>query len=173
MSRANDAYLVDKNVSIKQVAKLMSKNNVTSVIVTDEDKLCGIVTDCAFCTKVVAPSIDINSPISEIMTNNPVSIAHYKSGVEAMLLMANTHIRHLPIIKNKQVVGMVTAADLLRKQSHNVVFLINEILVSNTTDELEEISKQVPLRHFLLVAINIAWTIHITTSIQPIANILR
>jgi signal-transduction protein with cAMP-binding, CBS, and nucleotidyltransferase domain len=33
-------------------------------------------------------------------------------GVEAMLLMANTHIRHLPIIKNKQVVGMVTAADL-------------------------------------------------------------
>jgi CBS domain-containing protein len=145
MSRANDAYLVDKNVSIKQVAKLMSKNNVTSVIVTDKDKLCGIVTDRAFCTKVVAPSIDINSPISEIMTNNPVSIAHYKSGVEAMLLMANTHIRHLPIIKNKQVVGMVTAADLLRKQSHNVVFLINEILVSNTTDELEEISKQVPL----------------------------
>ncbi|CAC9996586.1 Predicted signal-transduction protein containing cAMP-binding and CBS domains [uncultured Gammaproteobacteria bacterium] len=145
MSRANDAYLVDKNVSIKQVAKLMSKNNVTSVIVTDKDKLCGIVTDRAFCTKVVALSIDINSPISEIMTNNPVSIAHYKSGVEAMLLMANTHIRHLPIIKNKQVVGMVTAADLLRKQSHNVVFLINEILVSNTTDELEEISKQVPL----------------------------
>jgi signal-transduction protein with cAMP-binding, CBS, and nucleotidyltransferase domain len=44
-----------------------------------------------------------------------------------MLLMANTHIRHLPIIKNKQVVGMVTAADLLRKQSHNVVHMLSNI----------------------------------------------
>ncbi|MDC9715298.1 MAG: putative nucleotidyltransferase substrate binding domain-containing protein [Gammaproteobacteria bacterium] len=145
MSRASDAYLVDKKTSIKQVAKLMTENTTTSVIVTDEDKLCGIVTDRAFCTKVVAMEVDTSSPISKIMTNNPLSIAHYKSGVEAMLLMANAHIRHLPIVKNKKVVGMITAADLLRKQSHNVVFLINEILVSDTTDELEEISKQVPL----------------------------
>ena len=145
MSRASDAYLIDKKTSIKQVAKLMTENTTTSVIVTNEDKLCGIVTDRAFCTKVVAMEVDISSPISKIMTNNPLSIAHYKSGVEAMLLMANAHIRHLPIVKNKKVVGMITAADLLRKQSHNVVFLINEILVSNTMDELEKISKQVPL----------------------------
>ncbi len=145
MSRANDAYLVDKQSSIKQVAELMSQNNVTSAIVTDKDRLCGIVTDRAFCTKVVATGIDVNKSIDEIMSPDPISIAHYKSGVEAMLLMANARIRHLPIVKNKQVVGVITAADLLRKQSHNVVFLINEILVSNTTEELEKISSQVPL----------------------------
>ncbi|RUA04528.1 MAG: cyclic nucleotide-binding/CBS domain-containing protein [Gammaproteobacteria bacterium] len=145
MSRANDAYLVDKKTSIKQVARLMTESAITAVVVTDKDKLCGILTDRAFCTKVVATEVDISSPISKIMTNNPLSIAHYKSGIEAMLLMANAHIRHLPIVKNKEVVAIITAADLLRKQSHNVVFLINEVSVSNTIDELEKISKQIPL----------------------------
>ena len=145
MSRANDAYLVDQQTSIEQVAKLMTKKNITSVIVTDKDNLCGIVTDRAFCTKVVAMKLDMSKPVSEILTKDPISIAHYKSGVEAMLLMANAHIRHLPIVKNKQVVGIITAADLLRKQSHNVVFLINEVLVSKSIPELEKISKQVPL----------------------------
>lgn len=145
MSRANDVVLVDYKASIQTVAKLMDDNNVTSVIVTEKDELCGIVTDRAFCTKVAAIGLDIGEPINKTMTKNPISIEHYKSGVEAMLLMANSRIRHLPILKNNQVVGMLTAADLLRKQSHNVVFLVNEVLVANTTNELEKISKQVPM----------------------------
>ncbi len=145
MSRANDAYLVDQKTSIEQVAKLMTKKNITSVVITSNDKLCGIVTDRAFCTKVAAEKLDVTEPVGTIMSKKPISIAHYKSGVEAMLLMANAQIRHLPIVKNKKVVGMITAADLLRKQSHNVVFLINEILVSKDSDDLTMISKQVPL----------------------------
>ena len=145
MSRANDAYIIDSNTSIRDVAQLMSSKNVTSVVITDNNILTGIVTDRAFCTKVAATGLDVSSPVRDIMTINPISIAHYKSGVEAMLLMANSHIRHLPILKNKQVVGVITAADLLRKQSHNVVFLINEVLVSETVEELKKISKQVPL----------------------------
>jgi CBS domain-containing protein len=145
MSRANDAYTIDSSTSIRDVAQLMSSKNVTSVVVTDDNVLKGIVTDRAFCTKVAATGLDVLSPVSDIMTTNPISIAHYKSGVEAMLLMANSHIRHLPIVKNNQVVGVITAADLLRKQSHNVVFLINEVLVSETVEDLKKISEQVPL----------------------------
>ncbi len=145
MSRANDAYLVDQQTSIEQVAKLMTDRNITAVIVTNDDQLCGIVTDRAFCTKVVAGGIDATEIVGKIMTKNPISIAYYKSGIEAMLLMAKSHIRHLPIIKNNKVVGIITAADLLRKQSHNVVFLINEVLVSENRADLERISQQVPL----------------------------
>ncbi len=145
MSRANDVYTVDLKTSISQVATLMSDKRVTSVVITDNDVLCGIVTDRAFCTKVAAVGLDVSHPIGDIMTLNPIFIEHYKSGIEAMLLMAKSGIRHLPIVKNKQAIGIITAADLLRKQSHNVVFLINEVLVSNTIDELKKISKQVPL----------------------------
>ena len=144
MSRANDAVMVDQSTSIEKVAKIMTDKNVTSVVVTQDDSLCGIVTDRAFCTKVAALGLDTKSSIDQVMTKNPITIEHYKSGIEAMLLMANSYVRHLPIIKNSRVVGMVTAADLLRKQSHNVVFLINEILASNSVDELVKISKQVP-----------------------------
>lgn len=145
MSRANDAVLVDGSTCIDKVANIMRDNSVTSVVVTENDKLSGIVTDRAFCTKVAAVGLDIKQPIRDIMTPNPIAISYYKSGVEAMMLMVNSSIRHLPIVKDDQVVGVVTAADLLRKQSHNVVFLVNEIFVANTVAELKKISQQVPL----------------------------
>ncbi|WP_225879767.1 CBS domain-containing protein [Abyssogena phaseoliformis symbiont] len=141
MSKANNAYLLDKQTSVNQVAELMTQHHVTSVMITHQQKLCGIVTDRAFCTKVVAQNIDYSSPVENTMKPDPISIAHYKSGMEAMLLMANAQIRHLFIIKNKQVVGVVTIADLLRKQSHNVVFLINEIHCAATLEQLVKISK--------------------------------
>lgn len=144
MSRANDAFVVDVSATINEVAKLMSKENITSVLITKNTKLFGIVTDRAFCTKVVAQGIDSSTSIEDIITKEPISIAHHKNGVEAMLLMAKSRIRHLPIIKNNNIVGMITAADLLRKQSHNVIFLINEVLVAKNISELVKISKQIP-----------------------------
>ena len=57
-------------------------------MITTDGKLSGIVTDRAFCTKVVADQIDSSMPISRIMTKNPLTIEYFKSGVEAMLIMA-------------------------------------------------------------------------------------
>ena len=146
MTRANHPYLVEFNTPIQQVAQLMGEKHVTSVMVVDDkNNLCGIITDRAFCTKVVAGAIDTQAPISKIMSADPVTIQHYQSGVEAMLLMASKRIRHLPIMKNNEVAGVITAADLLRKQSHNVVFLINEIQCSTSIEQLVKISSQIPL----------------------------
>ncbi len=145
MTRANHPYLVESSTPIKEVAELMGDKQVTSVMVMKKNRLCGIVTDRAFCTKVVADGIDSKAPIEKIMSPNPITIGHYKSGVEAMLLMASKRIRHLPIVNKDKVVGVITAADLLRKQSHNVVFLINEIQCSTSVEQLVKISAQLPM----------------------------
>ena len=52
--------------------------------------------------------------------------------------MARQQIRHLPIVKKEKVVGIITAADLLRKQSHNVVFLISEIQRAENIKKLQQ-----------------------------------
>lgn len=145
MTRANQPYLVESSTPIKKVAELMGDKQVTSVMVMKKNRLCGIVTDRAFCTKVVADGMDSKAPIEKIMSPNPITIGHYKSGVEAMLLMASKRIRHLPIVNKDKVVGVITAADLLRKQSHNVVFLINEIQCSTSVEQLIKISAQLPM----------------------------
>ena len=145
MSRAIDPYIVNDDEPIRSVAKLMNDKNVTAVMITTDGKLSGIVTDRAFCTKVVADQIDSSMPISRIMTKNPLTIEYFKSGVEAMLIMARQQVRHLPIVKKEKVVGIITAADLLRKQSHNVVFLISEIQRAENIKKLQQISKQIPL----------------------------
>jgi CBS domain-containing protein len=152
MSRALDATFVQKNASILSVAKIMQETPTTAVLVMDNDRLLGIITDRAFCTKVVAGKMDYSASATEIMTADPIVVEHYDNGVKAMLKMAKAGVRHLPIVKNDKVVGILTAADLLRKQSHNVVFLLGEINQAKTVADLVKISKHLP--HILTTSVD-------------------
>ncbi|MDH5572534.1 MAG: DUF294 nucleotidyltransferase-like domain-containing protein, partial [Gammaproteobacteria bacterium] len=53
-------------------------------------------------------------------------------------------IRHLPVVEYNRVIGVVTATDLIRRQSHNTIYLINEIYRAKDTDELQSLSIQLP-----------------------------
>ncbi len=146
LSRALDVVIVSEDTTIFTVAEMMTRQNTTAILVQNTDgMLSGIVTDRAMCTKVVAENLSSEAPITSIMTPQPITIQHYESGSKAMLDMAKSNIRHLPIMDNARVVGILTAADLLRKQSHNVVFLLGEVQQAKTVDELVKVSTHLPL----------------------------
>lgn len=136
--------IVDKSTTIRQAARHMKEATVTAMLVTDNDELAGIVTDRAFCTKVAADAMDLSRPIAEIMTPDPITVSSTTPGSEALLLMARHNVRHLPVLEEGKVVGMITATDLIRRQSHNAIYLINEIHRADSVDELQQLSQQLP-----------------------------
>ncbi len=135
---------IEQTVTIAEAAQLMTTHTVTAMLVNDNDKLVGIVTDRAFCTKVVAENRHASQPISTIMTKNPITITEDTQGSAALLLMARHNIRHLPVTRGDSVVGMLTATDIIRKQSSNAIYLINEIHRAKNTEELVSLSAQLP-----------------------------
>lgn len=137
--------LVGKSDSIQQVARQMNEFDTQTVMVTGDDGgLCGIVTDVDFRKRVVAEGRSVNAPIADIMTLNPLTLAPRDQASEALLLMSRRNIRHLPVVENGDVVGVVSASDLLRTQSSSAVYLVGDIFAANDVARLAELSKNLP-----------------------------
>ncbi len=135
---------IDTSVSIRRAARMMRDATVTAMLVMENEKVVGIVTDRAFCTKVVADGVNPDDSITAIMTADPLTIAAQAQSARALLMMARHNIRHIPVLDDGKVVGMVTATDLIRQQSNSVIYLINEIRRASRLEELRTLSMQLP-----------------------------
>lgn len=121
-------YSVRSTESTSAALRLMRDNRVRAVLVIDDGVLVGIVSqgDCAI--KVLMPNLDPNTTlISSIMTANPLTVTPSNSLEECMAIMVHKHIRHLPVMDQKKVVGVVSVGDVVKSvielQGNQIKFL--------------------------------------------------
>jgi CBS domain-containing protein len=116
IDQKNNAIIsVSSNDSTEAALKLMRDNRVRAILVIDDKKLTGIVSqgDCAI--KVLLPHKDPKvTPISEIMTAKPLTVGFQNTLEECMAIMVHKHIRHLPVIDSNQVIGVVSIGDIVK-----------------------------------------------------------
>lgn len=111
----NDVWCVNPQTSIKDVAKLMSENNVGCIPVCDNNNcICGIVTDRDILLRAVACEKDTKScPVSDIMTTNVCTCTENEDMKTAESKMSEYQIRRLPVCDtNNKVIGILTIGDL-------------------------------------------------------------
>jgi CBS domain-containing protein len=113
--KANTLFSVRSADSVENVLMLMRDHRVRAILVIDDGNLVGIVSqgDCAI--KVLLPH---NNPkqvtVSKIMTANPLTVTPSNSLEECMAIMVHKHIRHLPVMENNKVVGVISVGDLVK-----------------------------------------------------------
>lgn len=137
---------IEQHVSIQAAAQMMSQHGVSSLIVTEDEHLIGIVTDRDLRNRVVAQGMDIQLAVSEIMTQRPAYILHNQNMFAAIALMSEKNIHHLPVLhaNDRTPVGMVTSSDVIRKQRSNVLFMIGELSKATNLYELTRTAWQMP-----------------------------
>lgn len=102
---------------VVQALQLMRDNRVRAVLVVDDDKLAGIVTqgDCAI--KVLLPGKDAKATlVSEVMTRDPMTVRPADPLEACMGLMANRGFRHLPVLDGGKLIGVVSVGDVVKDQ---------------------------------------------------------
>ena len=136
----------DVLTSVRDAAGLMTEKRVSSLLITRESKLAGIVTDRDLRSRVVAEAFDVSEPVEAIMTENPAMITHNRTMFDAMAIMSERNIHHLPVIDrhSREPIGMVTATDVIRHQRGNVLFIIGELSKAENLYELTRSSWQMP-----------------------------
>ena len=135
---------VSPDTSIYEAAQKMTSENVASLLVMDGDKLVGVFTDKDCRKRVIAKQIDVNAPISDVMTKQPITIDHASMVHEASITMSRHQIKHLPVVRDNQVISMVTLSDLIRLQRADPVLIIDQIHKSNDVNNLKTITAQIP-----------------------------
>jgi len=100
--------------SVAEAARLMADKNCGAVLVLDGQELAGIFTERDAVFRVIALGRDASSTcLSEVMTPRPITISPEKTFGQALALMHERSIRHVPVVENGRVVGMVSARDAL------------------------------------------------------------
>lgn len=114
--------------SIQKVAHEMRIVQRSSIaVVCDKGKLVGLVTDRDMTKRVVADGHNINAPISEIMTPDPLTVTPDDLVLHAASLMMKNHIRGLPVIDGNNVVGILTTSHMVLNHRVQAIFLIEKI----------------------------------------------
>lgn len=100
--------------TVKEAAKIMSELKIGCLIVIDNAKIAGIVTEGDIISKVIAKGMDTEkTTLKEIMTKNVISVELDKNLSEAADIMVENKIKRLPVLDDEKLVGIITATDLI------------------------------------------------------------
>ncbi len=118
---------VPPSTTIRDAAARMTEQRISSVLVTDGDRLVGILTDRDLRSRVVARGVDPSLPVSTVMTPDPITSRSDAMALEILLELARNNIHHLPLVEDGRLVGVVSANDLLRMEQANPIHLVSEV----------------------------------------------
>jgi CBS domain-containing protein len=115
--KGNTIYSVKPDTTVYESLEKMSAHNVGSMLVMVNDKLQGIFTERDYMKKVALLGRSSKSTAAkEIMTANPICVAPADSAENALAIMTEEHCRHLPVIDEGKIVGVVSIGDLVKKK---------------------------------------------------------
>ena len=135
---------VTSTTSIQQAAILMTEKNFSCLVIADNEQPVGIVTDKDIRRRCVAKGIAADQPVSSIMTDDMATIDIKSTAYDALMMMTQKHIHHLPVTNNSQLIGMVTVTDLMNNEGENAVNITSIIHKAKTVSELVAISVMIP-----------------------------
>ena len=129
--------------SVQDAAKIMTEQRVSSLLVEEQDKLVGIITDRDLRSRVTASGWPASTQVSQVMTRQPHSIDKHAYLYEAVQQMSQHNIHHLPVLDAGICCGMLSATDVIRSQQDHPVYLIGEIHRQSSVDGLERCSQHI------------------------------
>ncbi len=111
-----------RETPLQAAAATMVTESVSSLLVTEDDLLVGIITDRDLRARAVAASLPYDTPVSAIMTPNPVTVPSGMNVMDALLLMSERELHHLPVTDGAgRPLGLVSANDILAAQAVGAV----------------------------------------------------
>ena len=110
-----ETYFVGAGDTVREVAKYMSERRIGAVAVLEGSRVAGIVSERDIMSKVVAKALDpAKTKVSEVMSRELLVASPEDSYEEAARKMRQAGIRHLPVVENGRLLGMISQRDLLQ-----------------------------------------------------------
>jgi CBS domain-containing protein len=113
--KGNDVITVKKDTPIIDVLELMADKGIGAVLVMEGEKIAGIFSERDFARKVAkTKDLSLDISVSELMTKDVFVISPDETIDECMALMSRSKIRHLPVIENEKLVGLISIGDVVK-----------------------------------------------------------
>jgi len=135
-------------VRLQEAARTMTEQGVSALLLMDETGdqplLKGIITDRDLRTRAVTEALPSETPISDIMSEDLITIRASSYIFEAMLTMLHNNVHHLPVMDKDEVRGVIALSDIVKYESQSSLYLVSNIYHQNDVKGLKKISRDVP-----------------------------
>lgn len=115
-AKGGTVHTIAPNARVIEALKLMAEKEIGALVVLDNGKLAGILSERDYARKVILKgksSHDI--PVREIMTEKVVTVEPNQSVEECMALMTSKRVRHLPVTEGERLIGVLSIGDLVKE----------------------------------------------------------
>jgi CBS domain-containing protein len=132
-AKGTNVYSVAPENTVYEALKIMGEKNIGALLVMVHDELIGIISERDYARKIVLKGkTSLDTTVSEIMTESVITVLPEDSLEKCMGLMSDNHIRHLPVVKNGEVKGVISISDvvtaIIESQKETIEYLQNYII---------------------------------------------
>ena len=126
--KGGNTWSIPPDASVHDALKLMSEKDVGALLVMEGGKIVGVFSERDFARKVLIHGVEINkTKVSEMMSRTIYVIDPNKTMADCMAVMTQKRIRHLPVIENTKLIGIISIGDvvnqIIRDQKNEIDFL--------------------------------------------------
>jgi CBS domain-containing protein len=117
--KGSDIWSISPDASVFDALRMMADKDVGALVVCENDKLVGIISERDYARKVIlVGKASIDTLVSEIMTSTVFTIHPDQTIEEAMALMTLKHIRHIPVVEGETISGVISIGDVVGNIIH-------------------------------------------------------
>ena len=127
-TKGNEIWSISSDQTVYSALEIMSAKDAGALVVMDNGKLAGILSERDYARKVILQGASsLKTPVKEIMTTKVAYVTPENTVEECMALMTDKRCRHLPVMENNQVVGVLSIGDLVKASIAQKEFVINQL----------------------------------------------
>lgn len=113
--KGSDIFSISPQASVYEALQVMADKNIGAVLVIEKGKLVGILSERDYARKVVLKGkASKETLVSDLMTKNVLYVSPDKNIEDCMFLMTTKNIRHLPVIEDARLVGIISINDVVK-----------------------------------------------------------
>lgn len=121
-------HAVRPDNTVYEAISKMAEHNIGALLVMDGGNIVGIVTERDYARKIVlADRSSKNTPVALIMTPQVLCVGSQQTTEECMAIMTQNRVRHLPVVDNGRLIGLVSIGDLVKDIISEQQFIIKQL----------------------------------------------
>jgi CBS domain-containing protein len=121
-------YTISPAASVFDAVKLMAEKNIGALPVMEGGKIVGVITERDYARKIVLMARSSKeTPVREIMTSQVMYVRTHQTSEECMALMTENRVRHLPVMDQGKLIGLVSIGDLVKDVIAEQKFIIEQL----------------------------------------------
>ena len=128
ITKGNDTFTITPDTMVYTALEIMVEKNVSALLVLEDGKLAGIFTERDYARKVILKGkASKETIIGEIMTRDLITVSSDTSLETCMRLMTGKFIRHLPVLDNGRLIGIISIGDVVKYIIEEQKFIIENM----------------------------------------------